>query len=134
MLNSPHKGLALCRRAFIICVTFDQCHRLKRVLREKLEECGWRDEVRAHCRGAQQQPACLSRCFLDTQLLLLLRCHLLFSPDTQPTLLLRAAVLKEQPELTAEELVAKVKPKGRAAVPDSVKADLLARLRTQITV
>ena len=43
-----------------------------------------------------------------------------------------AGLLKEQGNLTEEELVAKIRPKGRASVPDSVKADLLARLRTQI--
>ncbi|GBF89903.1 transcription and mRNA export factor-like [Raphidocelis subcapitata] len=31
--------------------------------------------------------------------------------------------------VTAEEVVRAVRPQGRAAVPDSVKADLLARIR-----
>ena len=101
--------------------------RLKKVLREKLEECGWRDEIRAHCRGrlsthaaqfAVHKPCCVL-CVTTA-----IAAHQFWC---------RAAVLKEQPDLTQEQLVAKVKPKGRAAVPDSVKADLLARLRTQIT-
>ena len=89
-------------------------HRLKKILRERLEECGWRDEVKAHCRSAV--------------------CCFMLSAECDSTDMRRADVLKEQPELSSEELVVKVKPKGRAAVPDSVKADLLARLRTQITV
>lgn len=28
--------------------------RLKQLLREKLTECGWRDEIKQRCRGAQQ--------------------------------------------------------------------------------
>lgn len=44
-----------------------------------------------------------------------------------------AGLLKDQPSLTEEELVDQIRTKGRASVPDSVKADLLARLRTQIT-
>ena len=34
--------------------------------------------------------------------------------------------------LTVDELVAALKPRGRAAVPDAVKAELLAALRAAI--
>uniref|UniRef100_A0A3B1IJ78 Transcription and mRNA export factor ENY2 n=1 Tax=Astyanax mexicanus TaxID=7994 RepID=A0A3B1IJ78_ASTMX len=64
---------------------------LKELLRAKLIECGWRDQLKAHCKE----------------------------------------VIKEKgiENVTVEDLVAGVTPKGRALVPDSVKKELLQRIR-----
>ena len=106
--------------------------RLKKLLREKLEECGWRDEVKAHCRSKWTlQDSTHKLCAPD-------RClSMPMSFCSGPLALhicgMLAGLLKDQPSLTEEELVDQIRTKGRASVPDSVKADLLARLRTQIT-
>uniref|UniRef100_A0A9J8B2J2 Transcription and mRNA export factor ENY2 n=1 Tax=Cyprinus carpio carpio TaxID=630221 RepID=A0A9J8B2J2_CYPCA len=64
---------------------------LKELLRAKLIECGWRDQLKALCKE----------------------------------------VIKEKgiENVTVEDLVAGVTPKGRALVPDSVKKELLQRIR-----
>nr|XP_011721372.1 transcription and mRNA export factor ENY2 [Macaca nemestrina] len=66
--------------------------RLKELLRAKLIECGWKDQLKAHCEE----------------------------------------VIKEKglEHVTADDLVAEITPKGRALVLDSVKEELLERIRT----
>uniref|UniRef100_A0A8C4URU1 Transcription and mRNA export factor ENY2 n=1 Tax=Falco tinnunculus TaxID=100819 RepID=A0A8C4URU1_FALTI len=66
--------------------------RLKELLRAKLIECGWKDQLKAHCKD----------------------------------------VIKEKglEHVTVDDLVAEITPKGRALVPDSVKKELLQRIRT----
>jgi len=65
--------------------------RLKELLRAKLVECGWRDEMKSYCRE----------------------------------------VIKNRgfDNVSVEELVAEVTPKGRSAVPAPIKAELLSRIR-----
>ncbi|XP_010575287.1 PREDICTED: transcription and mRNA export factor ENY2 isoform X1 [Haliaeetus leucocephalus] len=65
---------------------------LKELLRAKLIECGWKDQLKAHCKD----------------------------------------VIKEKglEHVTVDDLVAEITPKGRALVPDSVKKELLQRIRT----
>uniref|UniRef100_A0A8C7A6Y7 Transcription and mRNA export factor ENY2 n=1 Tax=Neovison vison TaxID=452646 RepID=A0A8C7A6Y7_NEOVI len=65
---------------------------LKELLRAKLIECGWKDQLKAHCKE----------------------------------------VIKEKglEHVTVDDLVAEITPKGRALVPDSVKKELLQRIRT----
>ncbi|XP_054939943.1 transcription and mRNA export factor ENY2-like [Physeter macrocephalus] len=65
---------------------------LKELLRAKLIECGWKDQLKAHCKE----------------------------------------VIKEKglEHVTFDDLVAEITPKGRALVPDSVKKELLQRIRT----
>lgn len=68
--------------------------RLKQLLRDKLTECGWRDEVKQRCRE-----------YLASR-----------GPDN----------------VTADEIVRHVRPEGRAAVPDNIKAELLTRIKAFI--
>ncbi|XP_029360649.1 transcription and mRNA export factor ENY2 [Echeneis naucrates] len=65
--------------------------RLKELLRVKLTECGWKDQMKAHCKE----------------------------------------VIKDKglEHITVEDLVVEITPKGRALVPDSVKKELLQRIR-----
>uniref|UniRef100_A0A8C5SVY8 Transcription and mRNA export factor ENY2 n=5 Tax=Sauria TaxID=32561 RepID=A0A8C5SVY8_LATLA len=108
--------------------------RLKELLRAKLIECGWKDQLKAHCKGSEHM-----------QHILLL----LFSPNNNPvrwvelrekerdwfkspSWLSGKDVIKEKglEHVTVDDLVAEITPKGRALVPDSVKKELLQRIRT----
>ncbi|GMY26521.1 transcription and mRNA export factor ENY2 isoform X2 [Fagus crenata] len=66
--------------------------RLKELLRERLIECGWRDEMKTLCRQFARK--------------------------------------KGRNNVTVDDLVQVITPKGRASIPDSVKAELLRRIRT----
>ncbi|WJX81188.1 hypothetical protein P8452_64105 [Trifolium repens] len=66
--------------------------RLMELLRERLVDCGWKDEMKSICRAFVKK--------------------------------------KGRNNVTVDELVHVITPKGRAAVPDSVKAELLQRIRT----
>lgn len=86
--------LTLPRSIFCLC-------RLQRLLAERLEQCGWRDQVAALARDAlagNYHPASPS----------LPRPH------------------------TADALAAHLRPAARAAVPDGIKAELLAELRAAV--
>ncbi|XP_024383571.1 uncharacterized protein [Physcomitrium patens] len=69
--------------------------RLKELLRERLIECGWRDELKAQCRAFAEK--------------------------------------KGRNNITVDELVRTITPKGRTMVPDNVKAELLQRIRHFLT-
>ncbi|KAG2706630.1 hypothetical protein I3760_05G112400 [Carya illinoinensis] len=73
----------------------DEKERLKELLRERLIECGWRDEMKALCKAFARK--------------------------------------KGRNNVTVDDLVQVITPKGRAPVPDSVKAELLQRIRTFLT-
>ncbi|PRQ54259.1 hypothetical protein RchiOBHm_Chr2g0175521 [Rosa chinensis] len=62
------------------------------LLRERLIECGWKDEMKALCRSFIKK--------------------------------------KGRNNVTVDDLVHVITPKGRASIPDSVKAELLQRIRT----
>ncbi|XP_076470381.1 transcription and mRNA export factor ENY2 [Babylonia areolata] len=66
--------------------------RLKELLRTRLIECGWRDQLKTQCKEIVQN--------------------------------------KGLEHITVDDLVAEITPKGRALVPDSVKKELLQRIRT----
>ncbi|XP_046385013.1 transcription and mRNA export factor ENY2 [Ischnura elegans] len=66
--------------------------RLKDLLRTRLIECGWRDQVKMHCREIVKQRGVES--------------------------------------VTVDDLVNDVTPKGRAWVPDSVKKELLQKIKS----
>ncbi|CAM6110437.1 unnamed protein product [Calypogeia fissa] len=66
--------------------------RLKELLRERLIECGWKDELKAQCRAFTRK--------------------------------------KGRGNITVDDIVRNITPKGRAMVPDNVKAELLQRIRT----
>lgn len=65
--------------------------RLKKLLRDKLDECGWRDEIKQLCRDYIAK--------------------------------------RGRDNITTEDIVRAIRPEGRAAVPDSVKAELLQNVK-----
>nr|XP_039255592.1 transcription and mRNA export factor ENY2-like [Styela clava] len=65
--------------------------KLKELLRMRLTECGWRDDLKQHCKE-----------------------------------ILRERGLEN---VTVDDLVREITPKGRQTVPDSVKKELLHRIR-----
>ncbi|XVE84156.1 hypothetical protein DITRI_Ditri16bG0147200 [Diplodiscus trichospermus] len=62
------------------------------LLRERLIECGWTDEMKALCRAYIKK--------------------------------------KGRNNVIVDDLVHLITPKGRASIPDSIKAELLQRIRT----
>ncbi|KAH7491303.1 hypothetical protein PRIC1_014192 [Phytophthora ramorum] len=68
--------------------------RLKELLRLKLVECGWRDEMKLHCKEVIRN--------------------------------------KGIDQVTVEDLVEEITPKGRATVPEDVKNDLLEKIKAFI--
>ncbi|KAL7257114.1 hypothetical protein ACSBR1_010943 [Camellia fascicularis] len=66
--------------------------RLMELLRERLMECGWKDEMKALCRAFIKK--------------------------------------KGGDNVTVDDLVHVITPKGRASIPDPIKAELLQRIRT----
>nr|CAD7407697.1 unnamed protein product [Timema cristinae] len=68
--------------------------RLKTLLRERLVECGWKDQIHMMCRQ----------------------------------------IVKERGvNIKVDELIAEITPKARASVPDSVKKELLQKIKIQLT-
>lgn len=61
------------------------------LLRERLIECGWKDEMKAHCRAFVRK--------------------------------------KGRDNVTVDDLIDVITPMGRASIPNSVKAELLERIR-----
>ncbi|EGZ14821.1 hypothetical protein PHYSODRAFT_354729 [Phytophthora sojae] len=68
--------------------------RLKQLLRLKLVECGWRDEMKLHCKEVIRN--------------------------------------KGIDQVTVEDLIEEITPKGRASVPEDVKNDLLEKIKAFI--
>lgn len=68
--------------------------RLMELLRERLVECGWKDEMKAHCRAVIKK--------------------------------------KGRNNVTVDDLVHAITPMGRASIPDSIKAELLQRIRKSL--
>ncbi|XP_047333079.1 transcription and mRNA export factor ENY2-like [Impatiens glandulifera] len=66
--------------------------RLMELLRERLIDCGWKDEMRTLCRAFIKK--------------------------------------KGRNDVTVDDLIHVITPKGRATIPDSLKAELLQRIRT----
>uniref|UniRef100_A0A8C5KPM2 Transcription and mRNA export factor ENY2 n=1 Tax=Jaculus jaculus TaxID=51337 RepID=A0A8C5KPM2_JACJA len=64
----------------------------ERLLRAKLIESGWKDQLKAHCKEVTKE--------------------------------------KGLEHVTVDDLAAEITPKGRALVPDSVKKEVLQRIRT----
>ncbi|XP_049854690.1 transcription and mRNA export factor ENY2-like [Schistocerca gregaria] len=69
--------------------------RFKELLRTRLIESGWRDQILMHCRQ----------------------------------------IVKERgvQNITAEQLISEVTPKGRALVPDAVKKELLQKIKNHFS-
>lgn len=112
--------------------------RLKEILRTKLAESGWFDDLKSHCKGARGAARARARSLRARRALA--------DGVTRPR---RAEIIKTKglKRITVEELVAEISPYGRcacapwrlcfweltgcvaASVPDSVKADMVARVR-----
>lgn len=69
-------------------------HRFRELLRRRLIECGWRDQVRMLCREAVKE--------------------------------------NESANVTFDMLVTKVTPRARALIPDTVKKELLQKIKTYL--
>jgi len=69
--------------------------RLKELLRSRLIECGWRDDLKSFCKTVIKN--------------------------------------KGLEKITVNELVQEVIPRGRATVPESIKAELLQQIKTFLT-
>ncbi|CAK9313182.1 unnamed protein product [Citrullus colocynthis] len=80
------------RSAVYLLIESGEKERLKELLRERLIECGWKDEMKALCRAYVRK--------------------------------------KGRNNVSVDDLVQVITPKGRASVPDSVKAELLQRIRS----
>jgi enhancer of yellow 2 transcription factor len=79
--------------------------RLEEYLRQKLIECGWKDELKKYCLG---------------------KLCTLFSNYAD---LIRSKGLEK---INLDDLVEELLPKGRALVPTKIKEDLLARIKTYL--
>uniref|UniRef100_A0A453GC17 Transcription and mRNA export factor ENY2 n=1 Tax=Aegilops tauschii subsp. strangulata TaxID=200361 RepID=A0A453GC17_AEGTS len=77
---------------FLKLVESGEKERLMELLRERLVECGWRDDMKALCRAYARK--------------------------------------KGRNNVTLDDLIHVITPKGRASVPDAVKAELLQRIRS----
>ena len=66
--------------------------KLKELLRVRLSECGWRDQLKQHCKDIIKQ--------------------------------------RGLEHVTVDDLVQEITPQARQLVPDSVKKELLQRIRT----
>jgi hypothetical protein len=130
--------------------------RLKQLLRRKLQECGWRDDIKERCRGALCSGA--SRAALRCERAAApARSQLPRSPAARrpagtlhagqgvpPSLSAPSPPCPSSParaeyvlkrgaeEVTVEEVIKAIRPEGRATVPDSIKAELLTHLKTFI--
>ena len=101
-LPTPHSATTRRARAFstLLFSPLSLSHSLQRLLAERLEQCGWRDQVAALARdelGGGGGDGGLA-----------------------------------PPRTTADALAAHLRPAARAAVPDGIKAELLAELRAAI--
>ncbi|KAH6798753.1 transcription/mRNA export factor [Perilla frutescens var. frutescens] len=76
----------------IVDVKLVEKERLKELLRERLVECGWSDEMKSLCREFTRK--------------------------------------KGRNDVTVDELINVMTPRGRGSVPDSVKAEMFQRIRS----
>ncbi|RVX06727.1 Transcription and mRNA export factor ENY2 [Vitis vinifera] len=127
--------------------------RLMELLRERLIECGWKDEMKALCRitgpdgykpvvipDAPHSLAIQKVLLIDViKKLHKMEKRLVFGKDNMMLFKCvltcvgnaRAFVKKKgRNNVTVDDLVHVIMPKGRASIPDSVKAELLQRIRT----
>ncbi|CAI7774447.1 unnamed protein product [Closterium sp. NIES-53] len=86
--------------------------KLKALLRDRLEDCGWTDDLLVYARPL---PSLSLSCLV-----------------VRPSI--RAYVSKVGREnVSLEELIRAITPKGRASVPGPVKAELLQRIQSFLT-
>jgi hypothetical protein len=93
-------------------------NRLKRLLAERLEQCGWRDQLTAaaaaHLASTEEHEGAAEEAR--------------GRDDAAPP----AAPSTTTPTTSSAQLAAALTPAAQAAVPDSVKAELLAAFRASI--
>jgi len=102
--------------------------RLKALLREKLTECGWRDDIKQRCRGERPWGLLLRRQPAGAP------AH---PPSPPPPLHPRTRPHHPaeyisgagRENVSTDEIVRAVRPEGRATVPDAVKAELLSKIK-----
>ncbi|XP_010680129.1 transcription and mRNA export factor ENY2 isoform X1 [Beta vulgaris subsp. vulgaris] len=88
--DEQEKELTVQEKINIKLIESGEKERLMNLLRERLIECGWKDEMKAICRAFIKK--------------------------------------KGRNNVTVDDLVHLITPKGRATVPDSVKAELLQQI------
>ncbi|XP_021727984.1 transcription and mRNA export factor SUS1 [Chenopodium quinoa] len=88
--DEQEKELTLSEKINIKLIESGEKERLMDLLRERLIECGWKDEMKAICRAFIKK--------------------------------------KGRNNVTVDDLVHLITPKGRASIPDPVKAELLQRI------
>jgi enhancer of yellow 2 transcription factor len=100
--------------------------RLKALLRDRLLECGWKDDIKQAARGrllvSGVANLCRGACTRERTL----------ATPFGSTRLAEFTKSKGRENVTAEDIVRAIRPIGRQRVPDNIKAELLARIRTFI--
>lgn len=89
--------------------------RLKDLLRSRLVECGWRDELKSYCKGIS---------FSEVLFMSFLTILICFSSS-----LAEIIAKKGLTYVTVNDLVIELTPVARRLVPDSVKQELVDELR-----
>ncbi|KAE8728957.1 Detected protein of confused Function [Hibiscus syriacus] len=106
------------------------------LLRERLIDCGWKDEMKAICRFYLLLFPFFRLSFelrLCPNVADMLMLHFLDADGKLVvfSIMIMAYIKKKgRNNVTVDDLVHLITPKGRASVPDNVKADLLQRIRT----
>ncbi|KAH9615521.1 hypothetical protein KSS87_019240 [Heliosperma pusillum] len=111
--DDQEKELTLQEKINIKLIESGEKERLMDLLRERLVECGWKDEMNSLCRLSmnEKHQAHLKACVVHA----IMRHRQLVKK-------------KGRDNVTVDDLVHVITPKGRASVPDSVKAELLKRI------
>ena len=111
-------------------------HRLKSIIKDRLEECGWVDDVRAIAAGIFRMSAFTniprslqdfnSTVLLDLESLLVQHAGLNHCVDAE------SIYEGDQKVKTADKLHKEISPKAKAKVPDILKAELLRQCHSII--
>lgn len=111
--------------------------RLKELLARKLEECGWKDEIKERAKGGS---SCGPRVCRGEPL----GCHAnagwgalglqdrALNHQAWPPFLVKHTEYihkRGRSNVTTDDIVRAVRPEGRALVPDSIKAELLSEIK-----
>ncbi|TXG54871.1 hypothetical protein EZV62_020127 [Acer yangbiense] len=94
--------------------------RLMELLRERLVECGWKDEMKALSRTRRELE------LVADELSQLLNTICFLWMYTAWAFIKK----KGRNNVTVDDLIHVITPKGRASIPGSIKAELLQRIRT----
>ena len=92
-------------------------YRLKELLRKRLKECGWRDELKERCKG-EAVLCCKEQGQFSTM-----------HPSISGLPPLEVIREKGLDHVTVETLVTEMTPFARSSVPEDVKRELLQEIR-----